>query len=163
MMYWAAKKDATTIFGRLIKLWTYLRKPKHLPSYCHIELVFSNGDWFSAREFKGGVGFSTGIPPGEKRVSYDFFALPTTPEKEAEIRKWCEAEVGCDYDVRGILFRFLPIPVGWQHPEKWFCSEICVNAMQNDGFFKGFGAADLDPNKATRIILGELLQRRLEQ
>lgn len=162
-MYWAAKKEAVGIFSKLIKVWTYLRKPKGLPSYCHVELIFSDGSWFSAREFKGGVGFAQGVPSGDSESMYDIYPLPTDSATEARIRAWCATEVGCDYDVRGILFRFLPIPVGWQHPEKWFCSEVCSNAMQNDGFFKGFGAADLDPNKATRIILGELLQRRLEQ
>jgi len=167
MMYLAAKKEATSFFGKVIKVWTYFGKPKGLPSYCHVELVFSDGSWFSSREFKGATSFVKGPPPGERMSMYDFFPLPVSPDDEYSIREWCRKEQWrddgskCGYDVRGVLFSFLPIPIGWQSAQDWFCSEVCCAVLQTRGWFSGYSAASVHPNQLVRLYQNEILQRRL--
>lgn len=157
MMYLAFKKEATSTFGKIIKAYTFSK-------YCHAELVFSDGMWFSAREFKGGTTFVKGPPENERFSMYDFIPLPIGPEAEARIRRWCAGEVGCDYDVRGVVFSFLPIPIGWQSAEKWFCSEICCAALQIEGWFRGRSAASVSPRGLYRLVDDELpVKRRLEE
>lgn len=157
MMYLAFKKEATSTFGTIIKAYTFSK-------YCHAELVFSDDQWFSAREFKGGTKFVKGPPEGERFSMYDYIPLPISPEAEARIRKWCEGEVGCDYDVRGVVFSFLPIPIGWQSAEKWFCSEICVAALQTEGWFRGYSAAAVSPRKLHKLTIEELpVKRRIQE
>lgn len=155
MMYLAFKKEATSFFGKLIKGYTFSK-------YCHAELVFSDDMWFSAREFTGGTQFVKGPPPNERYSMYDFIELPIDVQGEARIRKWCEGETGCNYDVRGVLFSFLPIPIGWQSAEKWFCSEICCAALQIEGWFKGYSAASVSPRKLYNLTVAELpIKQRL--
>lgn len=148
-MYLAFKKEATSFFGKLIKVWTFSK-------YCHAEIVFSNGEWFSAREFKSGTAFVNGPPAGERFSMYDFVKLPFNSVAEARIRKWCGSEKGCDYDVRGVLFSFLPIPIGWQSAESWFCSEVCCAALQTEGWFRGYSAAAVSPRKLYDLAVKEV-------
>lgn len=156
MMYLAFKKEATNFFGRIIKAYTFSK-------YCHAELVFSDNTWFSAREFKDGTSFIPGPPPGERFSMYNYIPLRLSREAETRIRAWCEREKGCDYDVRGVLFSFLPIPIGWQSAEKWFCSEICCAALQTEGWFTGYSAASVSPRKLYHLTIGEEpIKRRLE-
>jgi len=157
MMYLAFKKEATSFFGKLIKGYTFSK-------YCHAELVFSDNMWFSAREFKDGTQFVKGPPTGERYSMYDFIELPISAEEEARVRKWCEGEVGCDYDTRGVVFSFLPIPIGWQSAEKWFCSEVCCAALQTVGWFRGYSAAAVSPRKLHQLAVEEEpVKRRLAE
>jgi hypothetical protein len=151
----AFKKQATSFFGRIIKLWT-------LSKYCHVELVFSNGEWFSSREYKGAVSFCYGVPEGETEEMYDFLDLPMSDLDERYIRQWCVKEqfredgTRCGYDVRGVIFSFLPIPIGWQSAQDWFCSEICVAALQRVGWFSGYSAASISPAKLYKLAVKEI-------
>lgn len=155
MMYLAAKHTATSFFGKLIKLWTFSR-------YCHVEVIFSDGKWFSAREFKGAVSFLPGPPPDETPDMYDYFPLPFTAEQEARMRTWAEKErfrddgSSCKYDVRGVLFSFLPVPIGWQSAEDWFCSEIVSALFQTEGWFAGYSAAAISPRKCVELYKKEM-------
>jgi hypothetical protein len=38
------------------------------------------------------------------------------------------AEIGAGYDYRGILMTFA-VPLRRQHPDRWFCSELCAHAL----------------------------------
>lgn len=158
-MYLAFKHRATSFFGKLIKAWTF-------SDYCHSELIFSDGQWFSSREFKNGVGFIPGPPPGEKLQDYDFIILPISSEDELRVKAWCEREqynddgTKCGYDVRGVLFSFLPIPIGWQSADKWFCSEVCCAALQTLGWFAGYSAASVSPKQLHKLTLKEIQRVR---
>lgn len=159
MMHIAFKHNATSFFGKLIKFYTF-------SPYCHCEIIFSDGQWFSSREYKNGVGFITGPPNGERMTDYDFVMLPSiSKEDEQRIRAWCEKEqfnddgTRCGYDVRGVLFSFLPIPIGWQSADKWFCSEICCAALQTIGWFAGYSAASISPKKLHELTLKEVKKR----
>ena len=161
MMYIAGKKEANSTFGKIIQAYTYAPWYKGV-RYCHVELVFSNFEWFSAREFQNAVSFSYGPPSGDVLEQYDLFSLDSiTKEREERIRRWCTSEMRrddgspCKYDVRGVLFSFLPIPIGWQSAEDWFCSEICAAALQYDGWLSGYSACSLSPRKCIELVLKE--------
>lgn len=158
---WASKKRATSFFGHVIMLRAFsLLHPKR-QRYCHTELVFSNNDWFSSREFSNAVSFSRGIPKGEKIEDYDFIEIPCTVEEEERLRKWCEREqfnedgTRCGYDKQAILFQFLPIPISWQSVKDWFCTEVCSAAIQTLSWLTGYTAASLQPTDAHYELLDE--------
>ena len=142
----AFKKNITSVFGRLITLWT---KGK----YCHTELVFSDGRWFSSDESDKGSRFLVGPKTG---CEYDYLDVPITPEDEARILKFCESENGLPYDKKGIGFSFLPIPLGYQSENAWFCSEICTAALQIAQYCSGYTPARVHPNKLYKILSTEL-------
>lgn len=162
MMYLAAKHTATSPFGKIIQAWTYWPWYRG-PRYCHVEVLFSDGYWFSSREFKGAVSFLPGPPPGESADMYHYFPLPFTREQEIRLRTWAEKErfrddgSPCRYDVRGVLFSFLPIPIGWQSAEDWFCSEIVSAMFQTEGWFAGYSAAAVSPRKCVELYKKEIL------
>lgn len=159
MVHIAFKHKATSFFGKIIKAWT-------LSPYCHCEIIFSDGQWFSARELHNAVNFVTGPPNGDRLTDYDFFLLPISKDDEQRIRAWCEKEqfnddgTRCGYDVRGVLFSFLPIPIGWQSADKWFCSEICCAALQTIGWFAGYSAASVSPKKLYELTLKEISKHK---
>jgi len=114
----AFRKKCHTIYSRIICFWTFGK-------YSHSEIVFSDGRSFSADESDGGTRWKDGIMTDDE---WDFIDIPCNKTQEKEIRKFCEGEDGLKYDMVGIGFSFLPIPIGWQSAEKWFCSEICAAA-----------------------------------
>ena len=106
---------------KFISFWT--RGP-----YSHCELLFSDGVCFSSSPRDGGVRFKT------------FEILPThwdtkevLTDKEEEIKKWCETQVGKKYDWLGVVgLSLLHMP--WvQDKKQWYCSEICIAALDKVG------------------------------
>jgi hypothetical protein len=89
----------------------------------HVELVFSNGDTLRAS-----YGELVTLDPGRDHTGWDMEAIDTTDGEEELIRVWASREVGCHYDKWGVA-RFV-LPWMRQHDDKWFCSEICVAALQ---------------------------------
>lgn len=142
----AFKKNITSFFGKLITVWTRGK-------YCHTELVFSDGSFFSSDESDGGTRFLKGPKKG---IEYDYLIVPVHSEIEALIKEFCEREDGCKYDKKGIVFSFLLIPLGYQNEEAWFCSEICVAALQLAGYCTGYTPARVHPNKLYKILKKEL-------
>lgn len=113
-------------------------------SHFHTELVFSNGDWFSARP-RGGVEFwRHGIP-----ANYDFISLWVPVEQEAAARKWAESVVGEPYDWCG--YRGAP-----PSPSKKWCSLACCLACQQTGWFLQVEGGDIHADEfyALACVLG---------
>jgi len=57
--------------------------------------------------------------------------LPWVPaDPWAPSNPWTRAaaEIGAAYDYRGILLTFA-VPLRRQHPDRWFCSELCAHAL----------------------------------
>jgi hypothetical protein len=142
----AFQKKATTFFGRFIRLWTG-------GIYSHTELVFSNGVMFSSDEQDGGSRF---LPGPKKGAEYDYINVPMSAEDERRILQFCKAEDGCHYDKIGIGFSFLPIPLGYQNADAWFCSEICTAALQLAGYCVGYTPARIHPNKLYKLLNKDL-------
>lgn len=96
--------------------------------YSHCELVFRDGLWFSSSPRDGGTRF--------KRIEFDdshwdFIEIPLDLERERVVRDFCEVERGKPYDWAGAIFR-LPFING-----RWFCSEICFEALSKSVKLKG--------------------------
>lgn len=137
-----------SIYSKIIRLW-----PWSAGKYSHEEIAFSNGWSWSSDEADGGTRF--------KRIDYgkgnwDRLFIPCTEEEERRVWDFCVRENGLPYDKRGIAFSFLPIPIGWQHPEAWFCSEACTAAVQLLGYMSGYSPASIAPSKAYKIMRAEL-------
>jgi len=147
----AFKKSTTSAFGALIKFYT--RGP-----YCHAELMFSDGRLFSSDEEDGGTRW---IPGPKAGVEYDYIDVPLTQHEEDEIKAFCANEEKCAYDKVGIGFSFLPIPLGYQNSEDWFCSEICVAGLQVVRWLSGYTPARISPNKLYKILKEEKKKRGL--
>ena len=145
MMKIAFRKKCHTIYSRIICFRTFGK-------YSHSEIVFSDGRSFSADESDGGTRWKDSIMDPDE---WDFIDIPCNKTQEKDIRKFCEGEDGLRYDMIGIGFSFLPIPIGWQTAEKWFCSEICVAALQQIGYLVGYTPARISPNKLYKILKNE--------
>ena len=145
----AFKKTTTSLFGKLIKLWTW-------GPYCHAELVFSDGKWFSSDEDDGGTRWLDGPKPG---IEYDYLTVPMTPRQEADVRAFCTNECGCRYDKVGLVLSFLPVPIGYQNDHAWFCSEVCIAGLQVARWLSGYSAILNSPNDLYKILSAEIARR----
>ena len=95
---------------------------KDLPS--HVELLFSNNEMFSASQYENKVRYKqcntkakcwTGI-----HIECD----------EHKVKEWCDKHVGKKYDYMGVLGFVLPFI--HDNKNKWFCSEICCEALKQN-------------------------------
>lgn len=112
IFYRAAVGDC---WDKLIAIWTN-------GLYSHCELVFSDGMCFSSSPRDKGVRFKQiTIDP----THWDIIDVPT--EKEKDIRNWCSTQVGMKYDWLGTLGLVIKMP--FQAKNKWYCSEICITAL----------------------------------
>ena len=142
----AFRKKPSSIYAHIIRLWTW-------GIYSHTELMFADGRSFSSDEADNGTRWKDRAMPANE---WDFLDVPTTADQEADIRAFCNGEEDCKYDMVGIGFSFLPVPIGWQSAEKWFCSEICVAALQQIGYLTGYTPSRISPNKLYKILKHEL-------
>ena len=88
--------------------------------FSHCELVFSNGTCFSASN-RDGVRFAK-IDFKEHWVLID---VPLTAEQEYAMLAWCTKQVNPKYDWLGVFLGW----AGIQQSSRWFCSEICAEAL----------------------------------
>ena len=144
----AFKRNVTGWFGWVIRAVTWGK-------YTHSEIVFHDGSMFSSDEADGGSRFITGPKPG---VEYDYLDITTTAEQNRRVLEFCQRENGYKYDIRGIAFSFLPIPVGWQSADRWFCSEVCVAALQQIGYLVGHTPSSVSPNALYKLLKKELAE-----
>lgn len=116
--------------------------------YSHAELVFRDGTCLSST-------YGAGVTLGDRDLTgWLVVDLPFVPyETERAIREWAKGEVGSGYDALGVA-RFV-LPFLRQSPDRWFCSEIVVAALQLAGFFPGVKAWTVSPNRLRRMA-GEL-------
>ncbi len=122
LLYLAFYKAPGTWVNRLIRVVT--RSP-----YSHVELVFPGEGCFSAdsRELKA-VRFKTMPLPAEK---WDVVEIPCTDAQANAAMEFCLEERNAPYDWLGVA-RFV-LPFFRQHPQAWFCSEVCAAALQCAG------------------------------
>jgi hypothetical protein len=141
----AFRKNSNTIPSKLIRWWT--KSP-----YSHCELVFKNGLTFSAfiEDFRTDFK-SASHDPSE----WDIIEIPIDLETEYKIYQFCVDEDNCLYDIVGLtLTQFLPL--GFENPWWWFCSEICVAALHRAGML-----LDIVPHLTDPGTLAKLLNERL--
>lgn len=95
--------------------------------YSHCELVFEEfvNTSYSSSPRDGGTRF--------KKIDFnpehwDFVEIDLSVEEEWRALVFCKEESGKPYDWFGAIFR-LPILNG-----RWYCSEVCVEALKIAGF-----------------------------
>ena len=137
----AFQKNPTTIFSKLICWWT--KSP-----YYHCEIIFSCGSSFSAIPEKNKTRFAW----IEYNENWDIVDLPFDSKTKQKILEWCNGEVDCKYDFIGILFTQI-IPLSFQNPWWWFCSEVCMSALQQGGWFQHFRTFQYDPGELYNLVL----------
>lgn len=137
------KRDRT-FFGRLISWWTR-------SEYTHVELVFGDGMFFSAHPADGGTRYKKFDLSDLSH--WDFYELPTLPTEEGEMRAFCDGEVGCRYDWFGIFLAQV-LGLNRQHPDWWFCSEVCTAAFQRIGRFTRHRACWYSPHRFFDAFIG---------
>jgi len=151
-MHLAFYRGKGTFSNKLIRWWTRSK-------ISHVELVFDAEDKikglnrslsFSSSSRDKGVRF--------KNISYDnkweIVRIMPHPDLDeiSKIFTWCSNETRKN---RGYafqdLFRFV-LPFINTVKNKWFCSEICVAALQHIGYLKYFTAQNTDPQKLYEIV-----------
>jgi uncharacterized protein YycO len=95
--------------------------------------MFSDGMCFSASPRDGGVRFKQiSINP----IHWFVVEIPMDTNKENDMRKWCTTQVGLAYDWLGILGLAVNVPI--EDKNKWYCSEICITALDMQGVINLF-------------------------
>lgn len=127
----------------LDKLIAFLSSGK----YSHAELVFPDGDCFSASCRDKGTRF--------KKIDFhpdrwDFITINVCNPEFDKLKDFCLKELGKKYDYLGALGIILPLK---QSNNKWFCSEIVVSSLQSINLFVGLKASSVSPNKLHKISL----------
>jgi hypothetical protein len=98
--------------------------------FCHVELVFAGGETFSSSLDSGGTRFTHQGLDGWTIVDIG-------PLNEAALHAWCEQQNGKPYDVLGLVCFGLGIhDPNADKGKRWFCSMVCVAALQSQGLFK---------------------------
>jgi hypothetical protein len=121
--------------------------------YSHVELVFNDGEAFSSSPFDlmpDGATFGVRFKPidfTKHPERWAFHELPAiSAADEAAIRDWAGqcAREGHPYDFAAICHFVDP----WisENPNDYFCSEVCLAALQSRGFFDELIAANTSPN-----------------
>jgi hypothetical protein len=92
----------------------------------HCELLFGDGSSFSASQWDGGTRF---VP--QLKITDAWTVVDIGPVDEAALKVWCTGELHKKYNWIALVKYFTGIHAQAEpDPETWFCSEICVAALQ---------------------------------
>lgn len=141
----AFKKKPRSIAAYLICFWT---RSKHY----HSELIFDDGRSFSAIAEKNKTMFRNISFPED---SWDIFDLNLTEQETLAIERFCLEEDNCGYDWTGIFMTQI-LPFSWQSKTRWFCSELCLAALQEIGWFENLLPYEYAPNEVLELIKEKL-------
>lgn len=136
MMHLAFYRGEGKIVDRLVRWWTQGK-------YSHCEMVFSDGMYFSADAWSNKVRYAT---IKANPANWDFVELGINPKEELAVRAWCDSQNGKGYDWVGILLSQI-LPLKAHSKRRWFCSELCVAALQTVGRLSGIRPQDIDPSE----------------
>lgn len=140
MVQLAFYKGKGRLFDKLIRWWTKGR-------YSHCELVFKDGAFFSADAWKGIVRFEK---VDANPANWDFVDVPMDTFDENRLYRWCLAQEGKGYDWLGIVGAQI-LPLSIEDPLLYFCSEVCVEGLQQVGKLKGVVACDVSPSRLATL------------
>jgi len=110
------------LIDKLIRWWTN-------SEYSHCEILFSNGEMFSADAWSNSTRFTSQFNPDH----WEFIELRAKESVEASLYSWCLDRAGKKYDWLGVIGFVLPQIS--QNKKRWFCSEICGAGLQYFGKF----------------------------
>lgn len=130
-----------TLFDKAIRIWTG-------GPYSHVEIIFSDGMWFSSSPRDGGCRFKHIA----KDAKWDYQYINISPSDEDKVRAFCEKQNHKKYDWVWIFLTQL-IPLNIQERNKWGCSEIVVAALQQANYIdKGIRPYSVDPNECYELL-----------
>lgn len=131
-------------FGKLIGWWTspftWKFNGKWKDTFSHTELLFSDGKMFSASQYSNSTRY-TKHRFNEENWAYKHVVI--TSEQEEIIRKWCDSQVGKEYDYAGAAGFVIPFR---QARGKWFCSEVVTAALHKVDMLRSFKPSKMSPN-----------------
>ncbi|HSZ58626.1 MAG TPA: hypothetical protein VK797_23360 [Tepidisphaeraceae bacterium] len=114
--------------------------------YAHVELVFSGPRTGGAGDAGGFESFSSSARDGGTRfktidvddaASWGLIDIGGSVAQEILVRDFCTAQQGKPYDYLGIVGFIIPVR-DFDHPgRRWFCSEICIAALEAGGLLLG--------------------------
>jgi hypothetical protein len=137
----AFKKNPETLIEKSICWWT-------ASPYFHVEIIFESGISFSAYPEKNRTAFTK---HSFDLSCWDIIDIPTTEEEDGIIFQWCLSEDKCGYDWSGIFLTQI-IPLSFQSRTRWFCSEVCLAALQQIGKYPNLKAYHYHPGKLHRLL-----------
>jgi uncharacterized protein YycO len=130
-----------SLFERAICWWTG-------GPYFHVAMVFHDNILI---ESLAGFGVRMAVVENIDPARWTTVEVPTTVEEEAIIQKWAVSEVGCKYDWLGIFMaQFLGIPRASRN--KWFCSELVMDALHQIGRWLPYKPCTVSPNKLYKLV-----------
>jgi hypothetical protein len=114
--------------------------------YSHCELIFNSKQpeqWYSSSPRDNGTRFKE-MP---KTTNWDYLSIDCN---EQPIYQWCQTQQNMRYDWLGILSICLPIDL--QNPNRWFCSEICVAALQQQEILTQYKPQYISPGELYKLL-----------
>ncbi len=137
-------RNSNSFFGRLIRFQQYRIQglPYRSARYSHVELVFSDGFFFSSSEQDGGV---RGKKINDDKNHWDYILVDVTADQEAAIREFCEKNTHNRYNWFGIFFAQILKTMWFLRPHDFFCSEFCVKALQRAKMLCGVDGVMINP------------------
>ena len=109
-------------------------------SYSHVEILFSDGMMFSASQYENTVRYTR----HSYSDSWDRIKLNISYDDECIVRSFCDSVEGAKYDYLGVAGFVL---MNRDSRSKYFCSEVCVEALQEVGKLLKLDASKTSPNK----------------
>ena len=133
-------KGRKTLFSWLIYWFQlyFLKLPKNMAIYTHVEAFFDDKVMYSASERDGGV---RGRYMPKFKDCWDFVDPKVSNTNIIRVRDFFEKRDGQKYDRAGIAFAQALNTNWFLNPSKWFCSEIVVASLQSIGHEKVRGVA----------------------
>jgi len=142
-------------FDKAIRWWTSPLKDKlsgkWKDSFSHVELSFKQGVMCSASQYENKVRFAaTSRSDAWVRVQ-----IKCTNEEAKRTYKFCLDQFNKPYDWFG-LFGFI-VPFRTQEKDKWFCSELCCEALKVGGILPTYiVSSKISPNGLYKLVTERL-------
>lgn len=130
------QKNDPSIYDTLIRWWT------HSP-YSHCALVFDDRVVFQAEAGIGTHFTQTAILSANV---WDALEIKLDPDSQQAVMTFCNLEDKCGYDWVGIFFSQI-IRMQRSSKNKWFCSEVCVAALQRVGLLPNVVPCTVSPGQ----------------
>lgn len=125
-------------FGKLVRWWTS-------SPYSHVALLFHSADGaLILIEAMPGVGIRERRMATIDPAEWTTIQIPVSPSSYDHLLAWARQDLGEPYDWSGLFWsQVLHIPRS--HPDKWFCSEFAVAALQLLNMLVGKKACSFSP------------------
>lgn len=146
-MFLKVNREKATLKEKFISFWTSDFKNKlngeWKNGFSHCEIFFEGEKYSSTYQNNQGVRIDTHT----KSNSWEYIELEVVPDCVEFIRD-C---LGLKYDFLGILGFVIPIKA---REKKWFCSELCCEALKIGGCKQLWGvkAEQVSPNRLYKLL-----------